>query len=824
MDLENKRLYRWVPWVISFLITVLFVVLLHNELARQENDWQERLRLQQAAVESALEISQQDLLRQAEVFAQLIAQDPSVVALVRQAAIVHEHEGGNGGSAQSAVLRKQLQQSIEHFWTQMLPFGVRELNIHLGPKATVFLRTNKVERFGDDLSQTSPLLVSVLQSGSAASGMEVGHYGANYRAIAPIKSASLASTDVIGALEVGLTLLPQRNQQKQQGQAVLISAALTNELLWGSAQHEVMDNSKNKRSPWYIETFNNPLVKEWQADGLLSNLPLDKVTPWVIQHQNKSYMLGLVRLAGFALPHAPIATPQIILLSWVDITREQNLLLDQRKSLLVHYVCAWLASLAILWILFRLNRRHVLHLLSGHSLQLQRERDLSEQARQRLNLALVSSESGFWEWNITSNRAFFSKEWRELCGLHIDSEDSSADIEEWLVRVHPSDKRVSYTEMIRHIKGETPMFENEYRLRIADGSYKWIFTRGKVVEWLPDGKAALMLGVYSDITERKKNEIIVIRQQAALQALNEIASLPELNAEEQLRSALEVGSRYLGLPCGTVSAIQGNQYHIKIKFGSNDARDDIGPLSNYFCEITLRDQDVFCLDEISLTDYVNHFACKHKKVDTYIGVPIWLKGKLYGVLSFDSQRSRHQAYDELDKDFMRLLARWVSVTLERWQFQSEQQILIDRFEKLCNRLPGFLYQFQLNLDGTSSFPFSSSGIQQIYGVNPEDVKANAISVFSFMHPSDVGWVSESISTSAANLKDWRATYRVKHPQRGEIWVRGEARPERLEGGGTLWSGYIQDITEEKLAALKLQDINALREAIFDAASISIVST
>jgi len=50
-------------------------------------------------------------------------------------------------------------------------------------------------------------------------------------------------------------------------------------------------------------------------------------------------------------------------------------------------------------------------------------------------------------------------------------------------RVHPADKRTSYSDIIRHLKGDTPMYENEYRLKIHDGSYKWILTRGKVVEW-----------------------------------------------------------------------------------------------------------------------------------------------------------------------------------------------------------------------------------------------------------------------------------------------------------------------------------------------------
>ncbi|GGY81970.1 hypothetical protein GCM10011613_28340 [Cellvibrio zantedeschiae] len=831
MDLENKRLYSWLPWVITLLVSALFVLLLRNELVHQEHEWQERLRLQQAAAESALNVSQQDLLRQATAFAQLISQDSAVVALVRRAAVVHEREGGNGGDEQSAAVRKQLQQVLEHYWIRMMPFGVRELNVHLAPDAIVFLRANKIERFGDDLSKSSPLLMSALKSGVISSGMEVGHYGANYRAIAPVSSSGPTS-ETVAAVEVGLGLLPQRDAQKDQGQAVLISSTLTNDLLWGSAQQEVMANSKNRYSQWYVESYTNPLVKEWQANGVFTNLVLDKPTPTLVQDQNKTYMLGLVRLDGFALAHAHMASPHTLLVNWIDVTDELNAQAEQRNKTIFNFVGVWLFSLAVLWFLFRLNRRHVLQLLREHSTQLQKERDLSEQSRQRLTLALSSSESGFWEWNITNNRALFSKEWRELCGL--PGGDGSADIEEWLSRVHPSDKRASYTEMIRHIKGETPMFENEYRLRIADGSYKWIFTRGKVVEWQPDGKAALMLGVYTDITERKKNEIIVIRQQAALRALNEIASLSAIDAEEQLRSALGVGSRYLGLPHGAVSAVLGNQYQIKISVGKNRAFENteaekreqgtIAPLSNYFCEMTLRNKDIFCCDEISNSEYASHYAHKENKIDTYIGVPIWLQGKIYGVLSFDSERSRHQSYDELDRDFMRLFARWVGVTLERWQYQSEQQILIERFEKLCNQLPGFLYQFQLNSDGTSLFPFSSSGIDQIYGVRPENVFTDATSVFSVVHPSDVGWVSESISASAASLKDWNATYRVCHPRRGEIWVRGEARPERLSNGATLWNGYIQDVTEEKLAAIKLQDINALREAIFDAASISIIST
>lgn len=819
MGLENKRLYTWLPWAASLLITVFFVMLLQHEWAYEEKAWQARLGLQQGAAQAALEVSQQDLFRQAEAFAKLIVDDTDVALLVREALLVHAREGGNGGAEQSAVLRAQLQKILAPYWGNMQQLGARELSVHFG--ASAFFRSHHPERFGDDVTSFRPLLTSVLSSGKPAIGMGVGRYGPNYRALVPFTLKEVPQNLPVAVLEVGISLLPQTPQRDDQGQAVLISAAVANEIFWGSVQQAVMKNSSYRNSPWYLESYTNPIVKDWQAAGLFNQLPPDKAAPWVIHVHDKSYLLGVVRMAGFSLPQVPLVAPKTIVLSWFDITEVLAVRENERQSIALKCLYAWLLSLAMLWVFLYFNRRHVVQLLREHSQQLCNERDLSEQARQRLTLALASSASGFWEWDIANNRSVFSKEWRELCGV---SDDAKDDVEAWLDRLHPSDRRSSYNEMIRHVKGETPLFESEYRVRVGDGSYKWIFSRGKVVEWLPDGKAALMMGVYTDITDRKKNEIIVIRQQAALRALNEIASIPIFDAEEQLRSVLAIGSRYLGLPCGKVSRVQGNQYQIKIHVGRNCNSDLIAPLSNYFCETTLLNKDVFCCDGISQSEYANHYACKVNKIDTYIGVPIWLQGDIYGVLSFDSEHSRHQEYDDLDKDFMRLLARWVGVTLERWQYQSEQQLLFDRFEKLCNQLPGFLYQFQLNSDGTSCFPFASSGVKDIYGVTAEKIKTDASPVFAVLHPDEVGWISQSISTSAATLNNWTASYRVVHPERGEIWVRGEARPERLANGSTLWNGYIQEITEEKLAALKLQDINALREAIFDAASIAIIST
>ncbi len=119
-------------------------------------------------------------------------------------------------------------------------------------------------------------------------------------------------------------------------------------------------------------------------------------------------------------------------------------------------------------------------------------------------------------------------------------------------------------------------------------------------------------------------------------------------------------------------------------------------------------------------------------------------------------------------------------------------------DKLSRQVPGVIYQFLLRPDGSSSFPFASDAIREIYEVEPDEVAHSAAVVFARLHPDDLAMVAETIAASALTLEPWRCDYRVVLPRQGLRWLRGEARPERLPDGSTLWHGYIKDSTERQL--------------------------
>ncbi|SHH23110.1 sensor domain-containing diguanylate cyclase [Massilia sp. CF038] len=116
-----------------------------------------------------------------------------------------------------------------------------------------------------------------------------------------------------------------------------------------------------------------------------------------------------------------------------------------------------------------------------------------------LLLALATSGTGVWDRDIRSGRIVYSAAWKAILGYR---EDEIGDrIEESYTRVHPDDLAGVRAKIQSHFDGQTPTYEVEHRLRCKDGHYKWVLSRGKVVERDPDGTPLRMTGTTTDISD-----------------------------------------------------------------------------------------------------------------------------------------------------------------------------------------------------------------------------------------------------------------------------------------------------------------------------------
>ncbi|MFA6902950.1 MAG: diguanylate cyclase [Gallionellaceae bacterium] len=123
---------------------------------------------------------------------------------------------------------------------------------------------------------------------------------------------------------------------------------------------------------------------------------------------------------------------------------------------------------------------------------------------QRLGFALESGHFSVWDWDIASGKIELSSVGKRWFGY--DTDVSSGHIREWIARINPDDKAHVRACTKDHFRGRTENLSIEFRIRCQDGSWKWILARGLVVNRAADGKPLRMIGLHSDISERKHAE------------------------------------------------------------------------------------------------------------------------------------------------------------------------------------------------------------------------------------------------------------------------------------------------------------------------------
>ena len=260
-------------------------------------------------------------------------------------------------------------------------------------------------------------------------------------------------------------------------------------------------------------------------------------------------------------------------------------------------------------------------------------------SEQRMALAIAGSGTGIWDRDITTGDIHYSSSWKALLG-YADHEIGNR-IEESYTRVHPADLNYVRATIQAHLDQRTDAYEVEHRLRCRDGQYKWVCSRGKVVERDMHGKPLRMIGTTTDITAMRR-----------------------LSEQVQQTAAL-------------------------------------------------------------MTD-------------------------------------------------------------------------------LTNEIPGMVFQFRRQADGTSAFTYVSAGAQAICGLSAIQLMQDAKALTAIVHPDDRMAFIDSLQLSAEELTDWYLEFRVQVPGREIAWCQGEACPRREEDGSVIWHGFMTDVTERKQIEAELQ--------------------
>ncbi|WP_164682624.1 PAS domain S-box protein [Cyclonatronum proteinivorum] len=205
---------------------------------------------------------------------------------------------------------------------------------------------------------------------------------------------------------------------------------------------------------------------------------------------------------------------------------------------------------------------------------------------------------------------------------------------------------------------------------------------------------------------------------------------------------------------------------------------------------TVHPEDLHTLDESFETLFDKGFSSREARVIRPDGSVIWILDKSTLIRDENGKPIRIDGI--------------ASNITNRKLLEAERDDAALKLQEFSKHLPGVLFIYQLNPDGTHTFPFVSEGLMEYYGVTHEEAARDAEAVLKAIHPADAAHFRDSVAESARTLSGWQCTFRVITPDNKIIWTEGNATPEQKEDGTIVWFGFSYDVNERKVAEYELE--------------------
>jgi len=504
--------------VSSTLLALIFALIgvLFWQHDRRELD--HNLAQESAAIRTTFEVALSDLEQQMLTLATMVASDPQVQSLFYRGKQALAAEGGGPGGARTAQLREALYDQVAPAWIDMQQqFGLRQLHFQFGPGSLSYLRVHTPDRFGDRMDGLRHIIEDVNRDQQPRSGFETGRIYSGVRGVVPVWHSRNGERTYIGALEAGTsfdTQLARLDRQFGAGFAVLLKQQHVENAVWD--QYRPLSGPRAEQGcGCYLEATSRDEVKAWMNEANLPSLQNDGATvshllPW----QGKTWHLTRFPLRDYLGKVDPARLHVGSILVWRDKTAMLAAWQRHQRHTQLALFAAYLLTQALLIWLLRTTRRGLLQRIDEATAAL-------SAAGEQLDLALRGADLGLWDWHIPSGKVTFNQRWAQMLGYTLD--EITPHVSTWEKLVHPDDMPAIKIAVEAHLKGETPLYETEHRMRHKDGHWIWILDRGKVMERDAQGNAVRAVGTHLDITARKTVEMRLRESEALLQRAQAVA-------------------------------------------------------------------------------------------------------------------------------------------------------------------------------------------------------------------------------------------------------------------------------------------------------------
>jgi diguanylate cyclase (GGDEF)-like protein/PAS domain S-box-containing protein len=214
----------------------------------------------------------------------------------------------------------------------------------------------------------------------------------------------------------------------------------------------------------------------YRLDILLNSQNLLKI--------EKEKMNGLLQTLNDSMVY--IYTESLIAIEHLA-TEQQNSLRKLSLTIIILSIFLLLSILALAKFILRLNHQSF----------------ILKSSENRLRLALAVTKQAWIDLNVQTDEALTSPEYAKLLGY--EPAEFQSDFKGWQDSLHPDDHDAVMAAYQNGLS-QGSVFSAEYRQRTKTGGWLWFNTTAEITEWDSSQRALRIVGIHTDITERKQAE------------------------------------------------------------------------------------------------------------------------------------------------------------------------------------------------------------------------------------------------------------------------------------------------------------------------------